>query len=93
MPKGGLRHGVGTGNTLTETASLIRARYLFVVSRQHPYLYELLIERFRDDKNVEVVVDRRLASSESSEAYGADRRRRPANELGARSHLIITRSD
>ena len=72
---------------------MIRPRYLFVVSRQHQYLYELLVERFRDDRNVEVIVDRRTAASEAPEAYGTDRRRRPGNELGTRSHLIITRAD
>jgi hypothetical protein len=93
MPKGGPRHGAGTVSVLTETASLIRPRYLFVVSRQHQYLYELLVERFQDDKNVEVVLDRRAATRASPEDPTTERRRRPQNELGVRSHLIITRND
>ena len=78
----------------TEAAPLIRARYLFVVSRQHSALYELLVERFQDDKNVEVILDRRATTRKSAGQYGADeRRRRPENELGLRSHLIVTRAD
>ena len=72
---------------------MTRARYLFVVSRQHPYLYELLVERFQDDKNVEVVLDRRSATRKPAEQYGTeDRRSRPQNELNVRSHLIVTRT-
>ena len=72
---------------------MIRPPYLFVVSRQHQYLYELLVERFEDDKNVEVILDRRAARPEPSAEYGRERRQRPENELGVRSHLIITRND
>ena len=72
----------------------MRPRYLFVVSRQHPSLYELLVERFQDDKNVEVILDRRAPPQESAEQHAADdRRRRPVNELGLRSHLIVTRDE
>ena len=78
----------------TEAAPLIRARYVFVVSRQHPELYELLVERFQDDKNVEVILDRRATTRKSAGQYGADERRcRPQNELNLRSHLIVTRTD
>jgi hypothetical protein len=75
---------------------LIRPRYLFVVSRQHVELYELLIERFQDDRNVEVVLDRRAATPEQAGAYGeSDRRQRRSadDDLTRRSHLIITRPD
>ena len=83
-------------NPRDEAAVLTRPRYLFVVSRQHPQLYELLIERFQDDRNVEVILDRRVAAQGGAEEHGAgDRRRRPlpANDLSLRSHLIITRED
>lgn len=70
----------------------MRPRYLFVVSRQHPSLYELLVERFRDDQNVEVILDRR-AYTEVQEYAAGDRRQRPRNELEFRSHLIVTRAD
>ena len=72
---------------------LMRPRYLFVVSRQHPSLYELLVERFEGDKNVEVILDRRASTSQPGETYQDDRRQRPQNELIQRSHLIITRPD
>ena len=87
------RFRVGTVNASAESASLIRPRYLFVVSRQHRFLYELLVERFQDDKNVEVILDRRAATRGTPAEYGTDRRRRPRNELSVRSHLIVTRSD
>jgi hypothetical protein len=35
------------------------ARHLFLVSRYEARLYEYLLERFRDDGNVEVILDRR----------------------------------
>jgi len=35
------------------------ARHLFLVSRHDARLYEYLVERFRDDGNVEVILDRR----------------------------------
>ena len=73
-----------------------RPRYLFVVSRHYTELYELLVERFQGDKNVEVVLDRRAARNEGAHDYGAiDRRQRrpPKDDLTRRSHLIITRTD
>ena len=73
-----------------------RPRYLFVVSRQHPQLYELLVERFEGDPNVEVILDRRVAMSERAREYEtSDRRqpRSPRDDLSVRSHLIITRTD
>jgi len=72
--------------------SLPRARYLFVVSTQHRELYELLIERFQDDRNVEVVLDRRATATDRADGYTTpNRRQRPEDELTVRSHLIITR--
>jgi len=82
-----VRANEGSRNPLT------RARYLFVVSRRHPSLYELLVERFQDDKNVEVILDRRAVTRKPAEQHGADdRRSRPQNELNLRSHLIVTRA-
>jgi hypothetical protein len=51
----------------TEWSSV--ARHLIIVSPEEPALYGYLIERFSDDANVRVIVDRRS---------GEDRRRRPA---------------
>jgi hypothetical protein len=44
------------------------ARHLFLVSRNDARLYEYLVERFRDDGNVQVILDRRRGE-----------RRRPPN--------------
>jgi hypothetical protein len=74
----------------------MKPRYLFVVSRQHWELYDLLVERFRGDDKVEVVVDRRAATHERVGAHReTDRRQRrsPEDDLTRRSHLIITRTD
>jgi hypothetical protein len=67
---------------------------LFVVSRKHPELFELLVERFQDDNKVEVVLDRRVATKERDDAASDRRQRRsPNDDLTRRSHLVITRSD
>jgi len=98
-----LEHAVYGGDTLpcraVETVSrletpqaLTQPRYLFVVSRRHPELYELLVERFEGDRNVEVILDRR--SGPSGEPGPATERRRAlssATDLTIRSHVIITR--
>ncbi|HXH83309.1 MAG TPA: hypothetical protein VNN07_10305 [Candidatus Tectomicrobia bacterium] len=73
-------------------------RHLFVVSRSSPDFYEYLLERFADDTNVEVIMDRRIAQRRQRETgvpverRRADRRSRPYvdRELETRSHAIIT---
>src|SRR6266446_2155945 len=52
-----------------QTMDRSMARHLFLVSRHEARLYEYLLERFRDDGNVEVILDRRR---------GERRRRSPA---------------
>jgi hypothetical protein len=78
------------------------ARHLFIVSRQHPRLYEYLVERFRDDNKVTVMVDRRtierrraVPDRSTAERRSGDRRQeRPADDsLSLRSHLIVTVND
>src|SRR5215475_7185580 len=76
------------------------ARYLFLVSRHEPRLYEYLLERFRDDGNVEVILDRRRgerrrrvpAPGENHDRRRSDRRTRQEIdlELQVRSHVILT---
>lgn len=73
------------------------ARHVFVVSRHHARLYDYLIERFQDDKKVEVVLDRRVAERRyGGVPAGPDRRvgdrreKRPGDDLMLRSHVIIT---
>jgi len=74
------------------------ARHLFLVSRHEARLYEYLLERFRDDGNVEVILDRRRgerrrrSQSPEPERRRSDRRtRREVDlELQVRSHVILT---
>jgi len=74
------------------------ARHLFLVSRHEARLYEYLLERFRDDSNVEVILDRRRgerrrrSESPEPERRRSDRRtRREVDlELQVRSHVILT---
>src|SRR5215467_1897568 len=64
------------------------ARHLFLVSRHEARLYEYLLERFRDDSNVVVILDRRRGERRRR----SDRRtRREVDlELQVRSHVILT---
>jgi hypothetical protein len=76
------------------------ARHLFLVSRHEARLYEYLLERFRDDGNVEVILDRRRgerrrrapAPGPNHDRRRSDRRtRREIDlELQVRSHVILT---
>jgi hypothetical protein len=77
------------------------ARYLFVVSVQHPALYDHLLERFANDPNAEVILDRRRVERRQAEIAvpgerrRADRRQRPdvSGELRRRSVAVVTISD
>jgi hypothetical protein len=76
------------------------ARHLFLVSRQEGRLYEYLLERFRDDGNVEVILDRRRGERRrQTSAHGQEPDRRRSDrrtrreidlELQVRSHVILT---
>ncbi len=74
------------------------ARHLFLVSRRDVRLYEYLLDRFREDMNVEVILDRRQGQRRSrSERRNAERRRTDRRkrreidlELQIRSHVILT---
>lgn len=76
-----------------------RVRHLFIVSRNHPWLYAHLRERFEDDPNVEVIIDRRVrdrrllpsAPESARERRKAERRRAlsPDEDLRVRSHYIV----
>jgi hypothetical protein len=74
------------------------ARHLFLVSRHEGRLYEYLLERFRDDGNVEVILDRRRGErrrrphGQHPDRRRSDRRtRREVDlELQIRSHVILT---
>ena len=74
------------------------ARHLFLISRHEGRLYEYLLERFRDDGNVEVILDRRRGErrrrphGQQPDRRRSDRRtRREVDlELQIRSHVILT---
>jgi len=80
------------------------ARHLFLVSRHDARLYEYLLERFRDDGNVEFILDRRRGERrgrmdgsgypEGDRRRGDRRTRRQLDlELQIRSHVILTIPD
>ena len=80
-------------------------RHIFVVSRHHPELYEYLSDRFQQDTNVRVILDRRRGERRRSPGIGPppqgerrwrlERRVRRSvdEELRTRSHSIITLPD
>jgi hypothetical protein len=67
-------------------------RYLYVVSRHDPALFELLKERFAGDDNVEVILDRRTQPEPPEPSPPVERRRRPEvdEEIRARAYAVIT---
>jgi len=77
------------------------ARHIFVVSVQHPALYDHLLQRLADDPNAQVVLDRRRIERPSGrtavarERRQAERRQRPdvSEELRRRSVAVVTISD
>jgi hypothetical protein len=72
------------------------ARYLFIVSREHPTLHAYLVERFAGDTNVRVILDRRReldADPSATNGHGrSDRRCRldVDEEVRTRSHAIVS---
>jgi hypothetical protein len=74
------------------------ARYLYVVSRRDVTLFSYLKDRFADDANVVVVLDRRYGERrQRSEPPSVERRERDRRmhpevdvELQMNSHVIIT---
>jgi hypothetical protein len=74
------------------------ARYIFIVSLQHRTLYDYLLNRFSDDPNAQVILDRRRGARRQveipvvAECRRADRRQRPdiSEELRRRSVAVVT---
>ena len=76
-------------------------QHFFIVSRDHPWLYAYLMERFADDRNVQVILDRRLRerrvgalAAGMPQERRKNERRRPIpieEDLGQRSHYIVER--
>lgn len=77
------------------------AKHLFLVSRHDARLHEYLVERFRDDEKVEVILDRRRGERRTRSPYDGPERRRSDRrtrreidlELQIRSHVILTLPD
>jgi hypothetical protein len=75
-----------------------RSAQVFIIARRHPELFDYLSERFADDPNVMVVLDRRFASRRrralpaAAERRRVDRRSRPEvdEQLRATSLAIVT---
>jgi hypothetical protein len=73
------------------------ARYLFIVSLRHRALHDYLLQRFSDDPNARVILERRRAERRQAEILGllerrrADRRQRPdvSEELRRRSVAVV----
>jgi hypothetical protein len=82
-----------------DAAKLIGMRHVFIVSRDHPWLYRHLVERFQDDPDVHVILDRRIAERRTAPPTAqAQRERRrtqrrravpPEDDLRTRSHYIV----
>ena len=77
----------------------VTVRDLYIVSREHQWLYRHLVERFEDDPDVEVILDRRVSERRTQpstpppdqERRRSERRRpiSPDDDLRVRSHYII----
>ena len=74
------------------------ARYIFIVSLQHRTLYDYLLQRFLNDPNAQVILDRRLGgrrlveTSVVLERRLTDRRQQPdvSEELRRRAVAVVT---
>lgn len=85
----------------TASENCITVRYVYVVSRGHPWLYRHLVERFHDDPDVMVILDRRMAERRKEPARHTPERRRaerrrpvsPDDDLRVRSHYIVELPD
>src|SRR5215813_2359156 len=82
LPVGSREEKMSCRAQCRQTIDKPMARHLFLVSRHEARLYEYLLERFRDDGNVEVILDRRRSDRRT--------RREIDLELQVRSHVILT---
>jgi hypothetical protein len=64
-------------------------RYLFIVSRDQPALYEFAKQRFANDDQIEVIMDRR--TSRGPPPHREERRRQPdlSDELRVYSYVLV----
>jgi hypothetical protein len=59
-----------------ERARNVTTRHVFIVSRDHPGLFEFLVREYRDHLDVEVILDRRIEERRRTKAAVAEDRRR-----------------
>jgi hypothetical protein len=64
-------------------------QYLFVVARGHTDLFEYLKERFADDENVDVILDRRGVSQSVPAVERRQKHPEVTGELRERSYAVI----
>ena len=67
-------------------------RYLFIVSRDEPALYEFAKQRFANDDNIEVIMDRRTSRAPPPERKEHEERRRQpdlSEELRVYSYVLV----
>ena len=77
----------------------VTVRYIYVVSRDHPWLYRHLLERFQDDRDVDVILDRRVAERRAGvtgSRFAQERRKKERrrvisadDDLRSHSHYIV----
>ncbi len=80
------------------------ARHMIIVSREHGQFYDYLIERFRDDDKVDVILDRRSGIDRRASGHRgtgthalgggpdrrrADRRQRPELDIELRERSHV----
>ena len=93
-----------TTNVAIEWSGVVR--HLIIVSPEEPGLYGYLLERFSDDTNVRVIVDRRSGEDRRSgqatrspetvdKRRSRDRRASAAadEQLRAQKHVVVTLAD
>lgn len=95
---------VRTAWTTTVSIHSEGPRYLLIISRHHPGLYEYVRQRFAAEENVEVILDRRRGRERRNqreetgfERRTAERRARPdidaALRMESMQFLTISRTD
>jgi len=66
-----------------------QARYLIIVAREEREVYEYLLERFREDAKVEVLLDRRRNGQRQLNGQHEPEQRRVSGEGGRGSAGIV----
>jgi hypothetical protein len=65
-------------------------RHLFIVSRETPYLADYMREQFRDEPDVEIIVDRREGERADNGTEERRARREVDQQLRVAFHAFVT---